>query len=89
MIPRARDTFVNINDLRETPLWEVWLRCKKELLRLSEPDTQQHLFVALYLIWHQRQGEDSRLAPYIDSLPKTFHHISSWTRDVRIAAIQA
>lgn len=84
LIPNDGDSIININDLPGSPIFDLWNSCNLANFADKDDETMvQQMFLALFFIWHRRQGEASRFKVYLDSLPGQSHLITQWTRAVR------
>lgn len=87
VIPPDGDSIININDLPGSPIFDLWNSCNMANFADKDDETMvQQMFLALFFIWHRRQGEASRFKVYLDSLPGQTHLITQWTRAVRCSS---
>ena len=83
-IPGDGDSVININDLMDTPIWDLWSACTwSEFATMDDVAVVQPTFIAIFLLGPQRLGSSSRFAVYIDSLPGELRLLSQWTQAVR------
>ena len=83
-IPGDGDSVININDLVDTPIWDLWSSCSwSEFATMDDVAVVQQMFIAIFLLWHKRMGPSSRFAVYLDCLPGELRLLSQWTQAVR------
>jgi hypothetical protein len=83
-IPRVPEAIITIDDIVDSPIGHLYNESsRKVFMNANDIPTYQHLFIALFLIWHRRQGPESPYAYFIDYLPSDVHCQAQFTRAVR------
>lgn len=83
-IPRTPESVIAIDDLVDTPIGDLYNDSNmKDFMNADDITNYQHLFLAMFLIWHRRMGSESPYAYYLDYLPSDVHCQAQFTRAVR------